>query len=186
MADLKESPSQTAGPYVHIGCVPKFAGLVGMYDGQDLGEKMILGPVSATPIKLTCVIYDGEGQPLKDAMVELWQAGPEGAFGQTENFSNWGRGATDSETGWTQFETLKPGVVGDQAPHILVWITARGINLGLTTRIYFEDDASLHASDPIFSLAGDRAGTLVARKSDVGYHHDIFLQGEQETVFFDV
>ncbi len=186
MARLKESPSQTAGPYVHIGCVPGFAGLEGMYNGEDPGAVMITGTVAATPLTLTCMVIDGDGQPLKDAMVEIWQAGPEGAFGQTPNFTNWGRGATDSDTGLVQFETLRPGAVDGQAPHILVWITARGINLGLTTRIYFEDEAAQNARDAVYQLAGDRAATLVARKTQAGYHHDIRLQGDGETVFFDV
>ncbi|MGJ8623059.1 MAG: protocatechuate 3,4-dioxygenase subunit alpha [Yoonia sp.] len=186
MSDLKESPSQTAGPYVHIGCVPKFAGLTGMYGDVDPGSVMITDADAGEKITLTCTVFDGEGVPLKDAMIEIWQAGPEGAYGETAGFSNWGRGATDSETGLVRFETLKPGAVDGQAPHLLVWIVARGINLGLTTRIYFEDEADQNSNDPVFQLAGDRAVTLVAKKTDGGYSHDIYLQGDQETVFFDV
>lgn len=186
MAELKESPSQTAGPYVHIGCMPKVAGLKGMYGDKDSGEAMITGPVSAQKIALTFKVLDGSGEPLKDAMLEIWQAGPEGAFGETENFANWGRQPTDYDTGLVRFETVKPGAIGDQAPHILVWIVARGINLGLTTRLYFEDEAEQNKTDPVFQLAGARAATLVAKKTSDGYHHDIHLQGDLETVFFDV
>lgn len=186
MAELKESPSQTAGPYVHIGCMPKVAGLKGMYGDKDAGEAMITGPVGAPKIALTFKVLDGSGEPLKDAMLEIWQAGPEGAFGETENFANWGRQPTDYDTGLVRFETVKPGAIGDQAPHILVWIVARGINLGLTTRLYFEDEVEHNKTDPVFQLAGARAATLVAKKTSDGYHHDIHLQGDLETVFFDV
>ncbi len=184
MAALKESPSQTAGPYVHIGCVPTFAGLQGMYGGEDLGAKMITGAPQGTRITLTCHVIDGGGEPLKDAMVEIWQAGPDGRFGPTEGFSHWGRQPTDAETGKLVFETLKPGAVAGQAPHLLVWITARGINLGLTTRIYFPDEDN--SDDPVLSLAGDRRATLIAGGGNGTYHHDIHLQGARETVFFDV
>lgn len=186
MPGCKESPSQTAGPYVHIGCVPSFASLKGMYGGKDLGAEMITGPVLETPIDLTLWIYDGEGEALKDAMVEIWQPGPDGHFGTTQHFSNWGRQPTAFETGLVRFTTLKPGASTDQAPHILLWIVARGINIGLTTRIYFDDEAERNARDPVFQLAGDRAETMVARMTNEGFHHDIFLQGDRETVFFDV
>lgn len=184
MADLKESPSQTAGPYVHIGCVPTFAGLEGMYGGHDLGSSMITGDVEGERITLSFLVIDAEGEPLKDAMVEIWQPGPDGSFGPTRGFSHWGRQPTDADTGEAAFETLKPGASGDQAPHVLVWIAARGINIALTTRVYFPDEDN--SRDSVFSLAGDRASTLVAEKRSGGYHHVIRLQGDSETVFFDV
>lgn len=186
MTAFKESPSQTAGPYVHIGCVPTFAGLRGIYGDHDPGAVMITDAVTAAPVSLTFTVRDGDGQPLRDAMIEIWQAGPEGAFGKTANFTNWGRAATAFDTGLVTFRTLKPGPVGNQAPHILVWIVARGINLGLTTRLYFPDEAAANSADPVFRLAGDRAPTLVAQQVTGGYHHEINLQGDQETVFFDV
>ncbi|KIN60546.1 Intradiol ring-cleavage dioxygenase [Sulfitobacter noctilucae] len=184
MADFKESPSQTAGPYVHIGCVPTFAGLQGMYGGNDLGAKMITGDPNGSRITLTCHVIDGDGVPLKDAMVEIWQAGPDGTYGPTEGFSHWGRQPTDAHSGELVFETLKPGATAGQAPHLLAWITARGINLGLTTRIYFADEDN--SSDPVLAVAGDRQATLIAQGGDGSYRHDIYLQGAQETVFFDV
>ena len=184
MPKLKESPSQTAGPYVHIGCVPSFAGLTKMYGGTDLGATMITGNPKGERITLTVQVIDGAGDPLKDAMIELWQAGPDGDLGPKEGFSNWGRQPTDAETGLAVFETLKPGASGNQAPHVLLWIVARGINMGLTTRVYFPDEAN--EDDPVFNIAGDRATTLVAEKNADVYHHVIHLQGERETVFFDV
>jgi len=184
MSDLKESPSQTAGPYVHIGCVPTFAGLAGMYDGHDLGASMITGDPAGDRITLSLHIFDGAGEPVRDAMVEIWQPGPDGGFGPTDGFSPWGRGATDADTGEVTFDTLMPGAPPDQAPHIFVWIAARGINLALTTRIYFP--GSDNATDPVFALAGDRAETLLAKRTDGGFRHSIHLQGNNETVFFDV
>ena len=184
MADLKESPSQTAGPYVHIGCVPSFAGLQGLDAGQDPGAAMITGDPEGARITLTLQVIDGAGEPLRDAMVEIWQSGPDGGFGHTQGFSHWGRQPTDAVTGEVTFETLKPGHSRDQAPHVLVWIVARGINMALTTRIYFPDEQN--DEDAIFALAGDRSRTLLAEKIDGGYRHVIHLQGEHETVFFDV
>ena len=183
MTPVNETPSQTAGPYVHIGCAPAFAGLVGMYNGRDPGTGMIDGDVSGQRIALTGCIYDGAGDAVTDALVEVWQAGPDGSF-HTSGFFGWGRQPCDPSSGFFRFDTLKPGSVGLQAPHLLLWIVARGINLGLTTRAYFPDEDNRR--DPVFALAGERAQTLVAAPTDVGYHLDIHLQGPKETVFFDV
>ena len=182
MSDLKESASQTAGPYVHIGCIPSFAGLTGMYGGRDPGDTMITGDVVGERIDLTGHVFDGSGDPVTDALLEIWQAGPDGNF-STPGFSGWGRQPTDSN-GAYRFESLRPGAIAGQAPHILVWIVARGINLGLTTRVYFPEEDN--TSDPVFALADARASTLLAQKTDAGYHFDIHLQGPNETVFFDV
>lgn len=178
---LKECPSQTAGPYVHIGCVPSAAGLEARHMGDELGQTMVSG---GDAITLDIRIFDGAGDLVKDALIEIWQAGPEGRYAPTQTFQNWGRRAVDMDTGLARFETLKPGRVEDQAPHILVWLVARGINLGLTTRVYFPDEDNTR--DPVFDRAGARFETLVATKTDVGYTHTIRLQGQDETVFFDV
>ena len=184
MPELKESPSQTAGPYVHIGCVPTFAGLQGMYGGQDLGATMITGSPTGERITLTLHVVDAAGDPMTDAMIEVWQPGPDGTFGPTEGFSHWGRQPTHADTGEAVFETLMPGAPAGQAPHLFLWIAARGINMALMTRVYFPDNDN--TSDPVFALAGTRADTLVAEKSDNGYVHTVYLQGDKETVFFDV
>ena len=180
----KESPSQTAGPYVHIGCVPRFAGLEEIYAGGDLGGQMITGTPQGERMALELSVLDGSGMPLLDALVEIWQPGPSGGFGPTNGFLHWGRSAVDAATGKARFDTLKPGAPLGQAPHILVWIVARGINLGLTTRVYFPDEDN--SFDGVFKLAGARAATLVAARTETGYAHSIRVQGERETVFFDV
>ena len=180
---MKESPSQTAGPYVHIGCVPNWSGIAGVYP-RDLGAAMIDDATEGERIALSGTIYDGEGAPLTDAMVEVWQADGAGRAGL------FGRRATDFETGEWTVKTVKPGRVAladgrSMAPHITLWIVARGINIGLHTRLYFPDEAN--ADDPMLALAGPRAGTLIAGKTGEGaYRFDIRLQGEAETVFFDV
>ncbi|HEV2514082.1 MAG TPA: protocatechuate 3,4-dioxygenase subunit alpha [Devosia sp.] len=186
---LKESPSQTAGPYVHIGMTPSLEGITGP-NVKDLGA----GPVSAGSgprIILTGHIFDGSGAPVGDAVVELWQADAEG----THN-SAWGRVATDA-TGGYSFDTVKPGrVTGPDgkpmAPHVTLWIVARGINIGLHTRLYFGDEADANATDFVLNRVMDprRRKTLVAARSEADgkpvYTLDIRLQGEDETVFFDM
>ena len=197
---LRESPSQTAGPYVHIGCTPNFTGIK-IYDG-DLGTSLKTGPVKGQEITLYGTVYDGTGTALKDAMIEIWQPDAAGLFpSQNEtrgtadpNFVGWGRSPGDMETGEYTFETVKPGAVPwpdgrMQAPHITAWIVARGINIGLHTRIYFEDEAEANAADPILTRIEhqNRVSTLLAKKTGDGtYRFDVHLQGVNETIFFDI
>ncbi len=184
MSIIKETPSQTAGPYVDIGCIPSFAGLKGMYGGEDLGNTMITGNPTGERITLCLRLVDAAGEPMTDAMIEIWQPSPDGSFGPTKGFSNWGRQPTHSKTGEAIFKTLMPGAPTGQAPHILLWVVARGINMGLITRVYFPENNN--AADPVFALAEDRAATLVARNINNRYVHTIYIQGDNETVFFDV
>lgn len=197
---LQESPSQTAGPYVHIGCTPNFTG-IDIYGG-DLGVAMKTGPVQGQEITIKGRVFDGTGTALKDAMIEIWQPDAAGLFpSQNEtrgtadpNFTGWGRSAGDMETGAFTFETVKPGAVPwpdgrMQAPHITVWIVARGINVGLHTRIYFEDEVDANAIDPTLTRIEhqNRIPTLLAKKTSEGaYLFDIHLQGPHETIFFDI
>lgn len=196
---LKESASQTAGPYVHIGCVPTFAGLEGMY--EDLGQTMITGDAKGERIAIEGIVYDGGGNPLQDAMLEIWQADANGVYNSPEDgreadphFTGWGRQPAHGETGLFRFETIKPGQTlfrdgkRKQAPHIHVWVVARGINLGLNTRIYFADEAEANAVDPVLGTIGfpNRIPTLIAKKENGVYRFDIHIQGEKETVFFDI
>ena len=197
---LKESPSQTAGPYVHIGCVPNFCDIKGVYP-EDLGSSMVNENTRGERISISGIVYDGTGTPLKDAMIEIWQADADGLYPSPEehrgtadsNFTGWGRKAGDYATGEWVFETIKPGAVPFpdgrmMAPHISLWIVARGINIGLQTRLYFEDEADANAKDPILTRLEhqNRVSTLIARKTgDGAYRFDIHLQGENETVFFD-
>jgi len=198
---LKESASQTAGPYVHIGLAPGAAGF-DIYEKQ-LGE-VIAGP--KTPgerIRVEGLVIDGTGAPVKDVLLEVWQADASGAYPHPEDprsanvssdFRGWGRVITDFDTGLWSFETVKPGAVPGrngttQAPHILFWLVSRGINIGLQTRMYFEDLADANAKDPVLNMIElvARRETLVAKQTEKGvYRFEIRLQGDGETVFFDV
>ncbi len=199
---LKETPSQTAGPYVHIGLAPGAAGF-DIYD-NELGQD-IAGPNAAgTRIRVEGLVRDGTGNPVKDVLLEVWQANAAGHYARAGNVNNvepgfrgWGRGITDFKTGEWAFETIKPGPVNGRsgstmAPHINLWIVARGINVGLNTRMYFADEAAANASDPVINLIEweTRRQTLLAVPSERGgkpvYRFDIQLQGDNETVFFDI
>ena len=186
MAKLPESASQTAGPYVHIGCVPEFAGLERGYHSQ-LGTSLRAG-LAGDPIIVRGRIIDGVGDPVLDGLVEIWQ--PDGAGQFHTNGTGFGRAPTHAETGEFVIETVMPGAVIDQngtlqSPHLALWIVARGINVGLHTRAYFSDNVA--DDDPILSMIEPtRRTTLIAQKGSNGYQLDIHLQGENETVFFDV
>lgn len=198
---LKESPSQTAGPYVHIGCTPNFAGIEGVFP-FDLGASMKTGAVKGQEITLRGTTFDGMGVALKDAMIEIWQADADGLHNSPverrgaadRNFTGWGRSAGHMQTGEWIFETVKPGRVPWvdgrlQAPHITAWIVARGINVGLHTRIYFADEEAANAEDPILTKLEhqNRIPTLLAQPEGDGiYRFNIHLQGPKETVFFDI
>ncbi|MBZ9657764.1 protocatechuate 3,4-dioxygenase subunit alpha [Mesorhizobium sp. ESP-6-4] len=196
---LKESPSQTAGPYVHIGLTPNFCGIGGVY-ANDLGSTMLNGETKGERIELRIRVLDGTGTPLKDVLIEIWQADANGLYNSPSelrgaadpNFPGWGRQPTDMETGVCLFRTIKPGRVPFRdgrlmAPHITLWIVARGINVGLHTRLYFSDEEKANAEDPILARIEHRlrVPTLIAERRGDTYVFDIHLQGEKETVFFD-
>ncbi|MFT4715892.1 MAG: protocatechuate 3,4-dioxygenase alpha subunit [Paracoccaceae bacterium] len=198
---LKETPSQTAGPYVHIGLAPGAAGF-DIYD-HELGQ-VIAGPnAKGERILVEGSVIDGTGSPITDVLLEVWQANTAGNYAHPEggpvedDFLGWGRVITDFDTGEWSFETVKPGVTMGRsgqmmAPHINFWIVARGINIGLNTRMYFGDEADANAADPIISLIDlqERRATLIATRSErdnqIVYRFDIRVQGEGETVFFDI
>ena len=199
---LKETPSQTAGPYVHIGLAPGAAGFQ-IYD-QELGQD-IAGPnAGGERIRIEGLVIDGIGSPVKDVLLEAWQANAAGVYAHPEHpgeveegFRGWGRVITNFETGEWAFETVKPGPVMGRngqmmAPHINLWIVARGINIGLNTRLYFDDEAAANATDPVINLIEweKRRETLIAKRSErdgqTVYRFDICLQGDDETVFFDI
>ncbi|MCC5972162.1 MAG: protocatechuate 3,4-dioxygenase subunit alpha [Pararhodobacter sp.] len=192
---LVETASQTGGPYVHIGCIPTFAGLEGIYP-EDLGKRAIEDGAQGEVITITGAVYDGMGWALRDAMCESWQADAKGRFpgqeGADPKVNGFARFAADGESGEFTLRTVKPGRVamrggGFQAPHIALWIVARGINTGLQTRIYFEDEDN--SGDPLLARIEQRqrAETLIAKKTGDGlYRFDIRLQGEGETVFLDM
>ncbi|CAH2400670.1 protocatechuate 3,4-dioxygenase subunit alpha [Mesorhizobium ventifaucium] len=197
---LKESASQTAGPYVHIGLTPNFAGIAGVYD-RDLGTAMVNDNTRGERIRVNIRVIDGAGSPLNDALVEIWQADAAGIYNSPSdlrgsadpNFTGWGRLPTDMTTGECMFETIKPGRVPffdgrKMAPHLTVWIIARGINIGLHTRMYFSDEETANAEDPVLMRIEqrERVSTLVAPRDGDIYKFDIHLQGINETVFFDI
>ncbi len=197
---LEETPSQTAGPYVHIGLAPGAAGF-SIFE-QELGHD-IAGPnAEGTRIRVEGCVYDGTGAPVKDVLIEAWQANAAGHYAHPEDgrpvepgFRGWGRAISDFKTGLWAFDTVKPGPVPGregrlQAPHISLWIVARGINIGLSARLYFEDEDN--SADPVLNLIEQvhRRETLIARRKDGAdgpvYRFDIRLQGDGETVFLDI
>ncbi len=198
---LVETPSQTAGPYVHIGLAPGAAGFR-LFD-KELGQTIAAEDVPGERITVSGRVLDATGAPVKDVLIEVWQADANGIYPHPEDprvadcapgFRGWGRVITNFETGDWSFQTIKPGPVpqrhgGPQAPHISLWLVARGINIGLNTRMYFPEDADMHASDPILRSIEQRhrVATLVAERTGPGhYRFDIRLQGDAETVFIDI
>jgi protocatechuate 3,4-dioxygenase alpha subunit len=224
---LRETASQTAGPYVHIGLSPGAAGFH-LFE-KELGTD-ISGPnAKGERITVEGIVWDGSGSPVKDVLIEVWQANAAGVYAHPEDrrsgeieegFRGWGRIISDFETGLWSFETVKPGWVpgrahmgplrpaseeeqadahrrGHQglrpmAPHLNLWIVARGINIGLSTRMYFGDEETANAKDAVLNLVeqAGRRDTLIARRTERNgkpvYRFDIRLQGERETVFFDI
>jgi protocatechuate 3,4-dioxygenase alpha subunit len=198
---LQETPSQTAGPYVHIGLAPGSAGF-DIYE-QELGWD-IAGPnAKGERIRVEGLVIDGTGSPIKDVLLEAWQANADGNYAHPEGgpvedgFRGWGRVITDFDSGEWTFETVKPGAVMGRsgrlmAPHINLWIVARGINIGLNTRLYFDDEVEANSADPVINLIEweKRRATLIATRSEhdgkAVYRFDIRIQGEDETVFFDI
>ena len=202
---LKETASQTAGPYVHIGLLPRQAGFEVF--ANNFGEAMVGPKTKGERISIEGRVFDGAGAPLRDALLELWQANAAGRYNHAadrqnkpidDEFHGWGRSGCDFESGRYCFRTIKPGpVVGrsghrPMAPHVNLWIVARGINIGLSTRMYFADEEAANAADPVLNIIEPAArrktlmGQRQVRDQEVVYSFDIYLQGERETVFFDI
>ena len=210
---LRETASQTAGPYVHIGLAPREAG----FDifARNFGNVLTTAETQGERIRIEGRVFDGIGTVLKDVLIESWQANAHGRYAHPADrqagkaldphFRGWGRACTDFETGVYRFDTVKPGLVAGRvsggfagngsrfmAPHINLWIVARGINLGLNTRLYFSDEAQANANDAVLNLIEweARRQTLIATREEQGsavvYRFDIRLQGDAETVFFDL
>lgn len=201
---LHETPSQTAGPYVHIGLLPKQAD-INIFE-HNFDNCLLTDTTEGQRIRLEGQVFDGLGIPLRDVLIEIWQADANGVYpGKAdtqgkkadEAFLGWGRAGADFNTGFWHFNTIKPGAVpgrkgSRQAPHIALVVFARGINIGLHTRVYFEDEIEANAKDPVLNSIewAKRRDTLIAKREErdgeVVYRFDIHVQGEDETVFFDI
>ena len=200
---FNETASQTGGPYVHIGLAPKQAGF-DIFE-NNFGNVLADAGTAGERIRIEGRVFDGSGAVVRDVLIEIWQADAAGHFAHPADASpsawrGWGRTGADFETGIYRFDTVKPGPVPGpggrpQAPHIAFVLFARGINLGLHTRLYFSDEVAANAADPV--LTGieweARRKTLVAERVEEGgetiYRFDIRLQhadAAQETVFFDL
>jgi protocatechuate 3,4-dioxygenase, alpha subunit len=201
---LKETASQTAGPYVHIGLAPHQAG----FDifQNNFGNVLVGAKTKGEHITIEGRVIDGSGNPIRDVLLEIWQANAAGRYnhpGDRQNkpldddFRGWGRVTSDFSTGIFTFQTIKPGqVMGREgrlmAPHINFWIVARGINIGLNTRMYFADEEKANAVDPVINSIEikSRRSTLLAHPTERDgkkvYLFDIVLQGDKETVFMDI
>ena len=190
------TPSQTVGPFFKYGLTPG-----GQYAWNDaFTGDMITPDATGERIRVEGRVFDGDGQPVPDCMLEVWQADAQGRFADPQDkralpntkFRGFGRAGTDANGAYV-FDTIKPGVVPDpegkpQAPHLLLAVFARGMLRHLYTRIYFGDEKA-NASDPVLSLVpADRRATLIAEREGGGnvYKLDLRLQGGDETVFFDV
>lgn len=195
---LPETPSQTAGPYVHIGLALEAAGVAPR--PQEIWNQLAKPDASGEHILLFGHVYDGNGHLVRDSFLEIWQANHEGVydtrFDVEKSFNSFGRTATTFDAGEWTLQTVKPGVVKNaagvpMAPHINVLLFARGINIHLHTRIYFDDEAQANQDDPVLNLIEQpqRRQTLIAKRCEVNgnlaYRFDMRIQGEGETVFFD-
>ena len=150
---MRETASQTAGPYVHIGLAPLQTGL-NVFE-NNFGSVLTNDQTQGQRIRIEGRVFDGIGTVLKDVLIESWQANAQGKYAHPAdqqpgksvdvNFRGWGRSCTDFDSGLYSFSTVKPGLVVGRngrfmAPHINLWIVACGINLGLNTRLYFSDE----------------------------------------------
>ena len=183
-----QSPSQTVGPFFHYGLL--LGGEHDLVQGETKGQRILI----------TGRVVDGDGDDVPDAMLEIWQADANGVFAHPSDpyheqadphFAGFGRADTQQDGRYT-FKTVKPGTpkgVSASAPHINVRLFSRGLLIHLVTRLYFSDENN--ASDPVFrTVDKERQETLVAQLENAHdlptYHFDIRLQGEGETVFFDL
>jgi protocatechuate 3,4-dioxygenase alpha subunit len=163
------TPSQTIGPFFHDALL-----------GED--RSVLVPSDHPQTVRIEGAVYDGAGEPVPDAMVEIWQADADGRY---RGDFGWGRSGCDAD-GRFSFMTVKPGRVGEaDAPHVVVMVFARGLLRAVLTRMYFPDEEEANAGDPVLSRLDD-GSTLVASTLDGGYEFDVRLQGDGQTVFFAV
>ena len=161
-----QTPSQTVGPFFSFALT-----------GRPMAE--LAPPDAPGAIRIGGRVLDGAGDPVSDAVVEIWQADESGSYAA----GRFGRCGTSAD-GSYRFVTVKPGPV-EGAPHVVVMVFARGLLKQVLTRMYFPDEEA-NASDPVLAAAGERAGTLVARAHGDGFAFDVHLQGDEETAFFEL
>jgi protocatechuate 3,4-dioxygenase, alpha subunit len=200
------TPSQTIGPFFAYGLAPKGRAHWdpnGSYSWKEtIGDNLVTPDASGEKILIEGRVTDGDGAPINDAMIEIWQADSQGRYANPRDdrarpntkFKGFGRSATNKD-GIYGFATVKPGPVPGpnhkpQAPHIVVCIFSRGMLRQVYTRLYFSDE-KVNDADPILALVpAERRGTLIAHKEMRGaaavYRFDIRVQGKDETVFFDI
>ncbi len=192
-----QTPSQTVGPYFAYGLTPEQYG----YPLASIASPDLRSPdVEGQQIRIEGRVLDGNGEVVDDAMIEIWQADPQGRYAHPADprggnivFKGFGRcgTGTDPENRFI-FDSVKPGAVDEaQAPHVNVIVFMRGLLSHLYTRIYFADEADANAKDPVLqSVPAERRDTLIAAREEssgtVVYRFDIHMQGDRETVFFDV
>ena len=185
--DLTPIPSQTVGPFFHLGCTER-----------DCCGRLIRENTRGERIRLAFHVQDAEGAPVDDGMIEIWQADGEGNYsanagGHSGNFTGFGRMPMDGN-GRAVFETVRPGRVAGaggkmQAPHINVSIFARGLLQRLVTRAYFAGDPANEEDSVLALVPSERRPTLLAQPrpgNDAEWTFTVHLSGENETVFFDV
>lgn len=195
MSTLRQTPSQTVGPYFAYGLTPEQYG----YAFRSLFTAQLARPdTPGEHITLAGRVLDGPGNPVNDAMIEIVHADAQGRLiesveqrAQAGGFRGFGRVGTGTDGSYA-FATIKPGAIGaDGAPHVAVIVTMRGLLNHVFTRIYFEDEAEANARDAVLTqVPAERRDTLIARRETLPagtvYRLDIRMQGPQETVFFDL
>ncbi|MVM40038.1 protocatechuate 3,4-dioxygenase subunit alpha [Spirosoma sp. HMF3257] len=172
---MLQTPSQTVGPYFAYGLTPEQY----LYDFKSLVGNQLVNPIDQPDaITISGNVIDGQGQVITDAMIEVWDA-------QNKLFGRFGTG-TDPKSRFI-FHTIKPGSIDGQAPHLSVIVFMRGQLIHSYTRLYFSDEDELNEKDVVLNaVPQERRQTLIAPKNATGYEFNIYMQGEQETVFFEV
>ena len=185
---FQETSFQTAGPFLHIGCMPNSIGITGIYN-HDIGIRPF-EEIKNNLITIQGAVYDGNEEAVDDVLLETWQSDQHGRYSNNKGFA---RFAPNKLTKQFTLTTVKPGLVKNfdgsiQSPHILLSLSSRGLNMTLNTRIYFEDDDL--TNDPLMVLIRKRQNnidSLIAKKiNNTKYIFNIFLQGENETTFLDI
>jgi len=184
-ASRKQTPSQTVGPYFACGLTAQQY----HYPLGQIADGAMAPETAAERIRITGRVFDGKGQIVPDALIEFWQADAAGRYGARAGFGRQGTG-TDAE-GRFVFDTIKPGAAVGAAPFVTLVVFMRGLLSHVYTRLYFSDGEAANAADPVLAtVPAERRATLIAKREStangVAYRFDIHMQGENETVFFDL